>query len=140
MQVEGQIHGKRHGGITLPVLVIALSAIAVLFVVAVWVIAGPMACVTALSAVAVCLAGVIAGWAISTVLPREHVLGRLAIAMMTRMFVPLCGLLVLFLTSPTLVASGLAFYTIVIYLCLLAAETYWTVRQVDSWASTEGAG
>ena len=140
MQVEGQIHGKRNGGFTLPTLAIALLGFAGLFLAIVGVTAGPSAFAAAFVAVALCATGVIAGFFASKFVPSEQPLARLAIAMMNRMFVPLFGLLVFFKTAPALISAGLAYYTIAIYLSMLTAETYLAIRQLESSNRAEGAG
>lgn len=115
-------------------------AAAAIFVALVWTLRGPDSALAATAAVVSCGIGALAGWLGSSMFSSTQVMERLGASMIPRMFVPLCIFLVLHETMPTLVAAGLAYYMIAVYLCLLAAETLAAVRQLQRWDSTGGTG
>jgi hypothetical protein len=121
-----------------PAVGFALIAALIFIVATIWLVVGSTAVVAATVALACCGAGVLAGWIASSLFLPRQVLERLGVAMILRMFVPLCLFLVLYVTSPSLVAAGLAYFVIAIYLCLLAAETYMAVRRLEPLRTTRG--
>ena len=120
-------------GISFLLSTIALVAVA-------WFLSGATGALAAAAAALSCVAGVLVGCAAASMFDESQVLERLGAGMLPRMFLPLFIFLILHETSPTLVSAGLAYYTIAVYLCLLAAETYFAVRRLSCLGSTGGAG
>jgi hypothetical protein len=133
---EGQIHAPHQARLQLSALILLLAIVAI---VGAWNVYGISSALSAGLALVSCGVGILAGWAASSLFIESQVLERMGAGMLPRMFVPLCIFLVLYETSPALVAAGFAYYMIAIYLCLLTVETIIVVRRLQSLSTTEGA-
>lgn len=76
------------------------------------------------------LVGFLTAGLITAFIPREEPLWRLLVGLLSRMAFPLAMALVLQLRGGVLVDQGLLLYLVAYYLPALAADTWWTTREL----------